>query len=660
MRAFAAVFTREIFERRFAFVVALFAGFVPLIGSLAYGWRSPDAGEGRVLVAFVGATALSAAFAILLGAAVIVGETKEKRISFYFSRPIPSASLWAGKLLAAIAITLATAFLAFAPGWLSGNGRARKLWGLDATLGRTALAALALAVVFVLGSHAVVTVARLRSPWVALDLILAAALVFLAGLALRTLLRDTFMTFAGGSPGINIAAISVAGLAVAVALALTFASLAQVAEGRTDARRAHGAFSVVFFGISGLAVTLVGGYAAWCASARVTDLAQISGSVQAAPRGPWLLAAGPLRAGRGGAAFLFDASGDRSLRVRGYDTVFSQDGMHAAWGERRFGFSGWAGTAEILIADLATGRVIETGIRLDSWWTNLALSPTGRRLAVRSGKTITVYDLSNPANPRNLSAYNVATERRTFAFVDEETLRVFPRVLSNTWRHDLEESQIEISELSLLSKKSLVTGRLDRETLPFLRLSPDARFFVGTRRLSDDALPDQVLTLRDGSTAAQLATLADRLRSPQARFLTGNRIAVLGLAGASARLLFFEGEKGWGAPARTIDLGPAMRVALGGEIATGRVVVALNSHDGDDDAARREWKSFSVEAATGSRAPLPNGLVPVNRFGFWYNAILPPAEASSPASSLFLDADGRLVRLDPATGARTVLLGKGK
>ncbi|HVO50452.1 MAG TPA: hypothetical protein VMV60_05635, partial [Thermoanaerobaculia bacterium] len=66
MRAFAAVFTREIFERRFAFVVAFAAGFVPLIGSLAYGWRSPDAAEGRVLVALVGATALSAAFALLL------------------------------------------------------------------------------------------------------------------------------------------------------------------------------------------------------------------------------------------------------------------------------------------------------------------------------------------------------------------------------------------------------------------------------------------------------------------------------------------------------------------------------------------------------------------------------------------------------------------
>ncbi len=116
---------------------------------------------------------------------MIVGETKEKRISFFFSRPIPSASLWAGKLVAAISITVATALLAFAPGWLSGNRAARSLWGFDATPGTTVLAALALAVVLVLGSHAVVTVARLRSPWVVLDLVLAPALVFLAAISLR-------------------------------------------------------------------------------------------------------------------------------------------------------------------------------------------------------------------------------------------------------------------------------------------------------------------------------------------------------------------------------------------------------------------------------------------------------------------------------------------
>ena len=79
MRAFAAVFAREIHERRILFVVALASGLAPLLVSLATGWSRPDAAELRVLVALVGAAALSAAFAILLGGTVIVGEAKEKR-----------------------------------------------------------------------------------------------------------------------------------------------------------------------------------------------------------------------------------------------------------------------------------------------------------------------------------------------------------------------------------------------------------------------------------------------------------------------------------------------------------------------------------------------------------------------------------------------------
>jgi len=658
MRAFAAVFTRELFERRFVFLVAFLAGFVPLIGSGLYGWSTPDAAEGRVLVALVGATALSAAFALLLGAAVIVGDTREKRISFYFSRPIPSASLWAGKLLAAIAITLATAFLAFTPGWLSGNGRARNLWGLDATPGRTALAALALAVVFVLGSHAVVTVARLRSPWVALDLILAPTLIFLAAVFLQALLREAFTNryASAGQIAATMSTVLVA-LGAAILLALLAASLAQVVEGRTDARRAHGAFSVVFFGILGCGVALLGGYAWWCASARATDLASIS-DAGTAPRGRWVTVAGPLRAGRLGGSFLFDPSSGRSLKVRSFGAFISQDGARASWCETRIGFFEKGNRYEMYVADLSSGKAFATGMPCAG--APPAFSPSGNRLSFLDGGTLAVYDVSKPENPKQMFASQTdAGSALAMAFVDEDTVRLFPRVFNARTRSGLTPESFEITEFSLPSKKSLVTGRFDRESLPYLRLSADGRYFVGSRK-TRDAENESVLALYDGRTGAPVATLASGIRSAQARFLTGNRIAVAGIEHASARLFFYEAEKGGAGPARSIALGPAARVALGGEIAPGRVVVALNASDQNDEAAAHTWKALSVEASTGAIASLGEGLVPANRYGWWSNAVLPPAEAGSPAATLFLDAESRLVRLDPATGARTVILGKGK
>ncbi|MEO8054411.1 MAG: hypothetical protein ABI768_04620 [Acidobacteriota bacterium] len=658
MKAFAVIFTREIFERRFAFVVAFAAGFVPLIGSLAYGWRSPDAAEGRVLVALVGATALSAAFAILLGAAVIAGDTKEKRISFYFSRPVASASLWAGKLLAAIAITLATAFLAFAPGWLSGSTHARSLWGFDATPGRTALAALVLAVVLVLGAHAVVTVARLRSPWVALDLLLAPTLVFLAALAMRSLLRDALTALFADYGRRNVAEWALIGLAGLVLLALLAASFVQVSEGRTDARRSHGAFSVVFFGIVGAAVALLGGYAWWCASAKATDLAQVTGGVQIAPRGSWVVAGGPLRAWRGAGAFLFDTTSGRSIRVRSGNAVLSRDGTRAAWNEPRFGFfERTDNRGDVFIADLPNRRAIGTGLEAGAWsW--MALSPSGLRLAVFDGKTLAAFDVSDAENPKQIAVFRVEHEFR-YAFVDEDTIRAFPRIF-NPRTERLDPARLEIADFSLSSKKSLVTGRFELETLPVLSLSPDARFFVGTRRLTEDPQGRRALTLHDGRTGSLVATLAADLRGSQARFLTGGRVAIAGIGEAGARVVFFEGEEGWAAPGRAVELGPATRVALGGEIAPGRVAVSLLQFEENLPASRRIATLAVVDAASGKVVSHYDGLVPADRFSWWFTPVLPPAEAGSPSSSLFVDADSRLVRLDPATGAQTVLLGRSK
>lgn len=660
MRAFAAVFAREVFARRIVFPVAFAAGFMPLIGSLAYGWSKPDAAEGRVLVALVAAATFSFAFALLFGGSVIAGETSEKRISFFFSRPISAAAIWSGKLVAVLFLTFVPAALALVPAFVTSTAKANvsvsRLGG--AQLGVLALFLATLLVA--LGAHAVVTIARLRSPWVALDLLLAPALVLLAAAFLRSLLRDTLaneFSDAGGPKALTVTIVLLAG---AVFVALLLASFVQVAEGRSDARRAHGAFSIVFFGILGTAVALVGGYAAWCASAKATDLAQVWGSVQTAPRGTWIAAGGPIRAWRGGGAFLFDASSGRSIRLRGGDAVFSQDGTRAVWGEPRFGFfERKDNRADLLIADLASGRSVATGLETEAW-SFLAFSPSGRRLAFRDGKTLSVFDVSEARNPRQLAAFGDLDDHRGFAFVDEDTLRLFPRFHNVTKRSDHSPASFEIAELSVPSKKSLVMGRFDRETLPYLRLSPDARFLVGTRRLTDDPGGAQTLTLHDGRTGALVATLADGLRSLQARFLTGGRIAVAGIAGAQARLVFFEGAKGWGAPGRIAELGPAKRVVLGGEFAPGHVAVSLIPFEENSWALQRGAKLAIVDAATGAVAPGPDGLVPADRLGWWLTPALTSAEAGSLASSLFLDADGRLVRLDPKTAAQTVLLGRSK
>ena len=646
MRAFAAVFAREIFARRLVFPVSFAAGFIPLAGSLAYGWSKSDAAEGRVLVALVTAAAFSLAFALLFGGSVIAGETSEKRISFFFSRPLPAAAIWGGKLLAVLFLTFVPAALALVPTFATSSAKTvRNVFGAGVEPWSVALATVCCVLSLILGAHAVVTIARLRSPWVALDLLLAPALVLLAAAFFRALIRDGVAAWPLG--GFDLSPVLLL-LMAAVLVALAAASYTQVAAGRTDARRAHGAFSVVLWGILGTATAALGGYAWWVASARATDLALADGGVLAAPRGSWTTVVGPLRAARGYGRFLFEASGSRSIRVRGYDAAFSADGARAAWGEERFGLFERGRRSDVHVADLTSAGTVETGIECGPW-SRVALSPSGRRLAVRDGNTLAAYDVTRPDKPQQLAAFRLEGEERHAVFVDEDVIRLFPR-FHNAARKDVAPATLEITELSLPSKKASVAGRFERETLPFLRLSADGRLFVGVR--------EKRLTLHDGRTGALLSTLSEDLVAPKMRFLSGDRMVVAGVVdGKGVLKIFLESER---TPAHMIDLGPAGSVVLGGEVAPGHIAVSLSPFQSNDESSRRAWKLAFVDVTTGAISPGPDGLVPADRFAWWFSPVLPPAEAGSPASKLFLNASGALVRLDPATGAQTVLLGRSK
>ncbi|MCM3876652.1 MAG: hypothetical protein NEA02_09560, partial [Thermoanaerobaculia bacterium] len=186
MKALAAVFAREIHARRLVFPVALATGFTPLLVSLVTGWSKPGAADMRLIVAFVAAAAFTLAFALLFGGSVLAAETSEKRISFFFSRPIPAGAIWGGKLLAALFLSFVPAFLVLTPAALIGSVELRT--GPDLWIAAILLAVCAL--FLVLGAHTAVTIARLRSPWIALDALFAVLSALGVALSARALLRD--------------------------------------------------------------------------------------------------------------------------------------------------------------------------------------------------------------------------------------------------------------------------------------------------------------------------------------------------------------------------------------------------------------------------------------------------------------------------------------
>lgn len=645
MRAALVVAAREIADRKRILLAAAVAGLLPFLAPLFPNIAKGDVPQARAILAMVFLVSFGIGTAVVLGSTILVRDFAERRASFYFARPLPSLAIWGGKILAAFLLASGAAFLCGLPAWIASPGIGVLPALFAGPVSPTVAAFGAAGALFggllflVVLFHAAAVAIRSRSPWLVVDI----ALLVVGGIAARRLwlvLARVQAPIASEFPNWSVPVLLTA---------LILSGAVQVSVGRTDLKRGHGAQSLVLWGILGSFLLVLGGFAWWVDSARAADLASIDGGVMVAPRGPWVVVGGPLRAGRGEGLFLFDTTGDRSLRIRSGGAVFSAGGTRTAWGEERLGFFEKGRKAGLFVADLDSARVVETGLEC-SVWCRIALSPSGSRLAVLDGETIAAYEISDAANPKQLAAIRVEAASRSFAFVNDDTVRVFPQIFNVTTRKDVSPRELEIEELSLLSKKSLVTGRFERDSLPYLRLSAEGRYLVGTR--------EKRLTLHDGRTGALLAALAENLRSPQVRFLTGDRIAVAGIAGESARLLFFEGEKGWGAPSLFVELGPARRVVLGGEIAPGRVALSLLPFEENLPASRRAVKLAFVDVSTGLVSPGPDGLVPADRFSWWVSPVLPPVDSGLPSPTLFLDSEGRLIRLDAATGERKQILPK--
>jgi hypothetical protein len=278
MRRFAAVALREVAERRSVLVAAAAAAVLPFLVPLLPSVPASDAGTARAVTALVLACAFGVGGAVLVGASVVGRELAERRLSFHFARPLPAPVIWGGKLVGGLALVLLAEAIVYLPASLA-SGR---FPGLIDRFDASAIAALLLLAVplFLLAWVGSVAV-RSRSPWLVVDFVLlaaSAAAVFLLG---RKLARFEAV------PGPE-AILTMVGVLLA---ALLVATLVQVAAGRTDLRRGHGAQSLALWAV--LMAGLAAG-AAWVERVVDPGVARLEGAVAepAGPGGTWVVVEG--------------------------------------------------------------------------------------------------------------------------------------------------------------------------------------------------------------------------------------------------------------------------------------------------------------------------------------------------------------------------------
>ena len=184
MRGLWAIVVRELRDKRTLLIGALVLGVIPWIAPFMPGLHHFRADDVRGAFMMLLGISLPPALGLGLGASVVGDEVAGRRLGFYFARPLGAWAIWGGKMLVALLVPVTAVVLIFIPAtllhslggddpsrsWLGGTASPLTfepfLWSLGASVLLCALA------------HVGAGLYRTRSPWLALDLALAA---FVAG-----------------------------------------------------------------------------------------------------------------------------------------------------------------------------------------------------------------------------------------------------------------------------------------------------------------------------------------------------------------------------------------------------------------------------------------------------------------------------------------------
>ncbi len=643
MSKLLAVAARELRERWLLFPAALAVGFFPLILP-AFGLER----DVMPVVGVVSAVLLGAAAGVITGASMLARDAANGRLGFLFSRPVSWPAIWGGKWLAALALVIVSGFLAAIP-WMvafplaSVGGHHGDSW-LRAMLDGEGAALFLAAIVLAVGiANFGATLFRSRSPWLAADLVLLLAAFwatrrYVAPLWLFGVLRVQ----SGWEVVLPLAPLVIGFLA---------GSMAQVAVGRTDVRRAHGALSLAFWAVIGLTLVSAAAYWGWIRSAGPADVTVHA--VTPGPGGRWIYVEGSAeRSGYYPHGFLIDTTSGRYARLPGPSLDRSRYGMGLQFSaDGRSAAVLWSGgqEAELSLFDVAGGtpRVTEVGLESSpppTWSTAFALSPSASHVFVVHESGASLFAL--PSGKRVATTTIPPGWRPALVrFLAEGEVRAW-LLPSADVPHARGRAEMRVVDLATDGRSRAATFPLAAALEPFGAWRTVVADAAGRRLLT----PDGGVRLRDGATGELVATLVEGDGRLPAFFLADGRIVVGGAAGANAakaRLLVFD-RSGARLNEVPLELWP-WGLSVGPEVAPGCVAVSpFRSPYLSED-------TLVVDVGDGRVVERLSGLRPA--IGFWMPSA--PVQANATSVHFFRDVEGRVVRVDFATGERKVVAGRG-
>jgi hypothetical protein len=605
MNTAVIIASRELRDRTRLFLIAAAMAVVPFGAALTVRENRQVA---IAMVACFLASAYTGALAVALGVSSVGRDLTEKRLSFFFAKPVSAASIWTGKAMAALltlagafAIVVLPAFLFVNDGWMYNwpvGGRALTIY--TAVIGT----------VLFFTSHAASTMFRSRSALIAVDFVLLAAM-------LTAILAMTRPILLGG--GLDLVLKMLVVISASLLVILAVAPIWQLARGRIDPRRNHAAFSTVLWSSAAVVVTVAAGYALWVISAPLSSLTHLY-NVDQSPSGQWLSLSGQT-ANRGEyqATFLVDAaSGERQrVPVAPWSTVHvSRDGKTAVWMESDE-LIPRIGTFRVYTRRLEPGaKPVATPLVMKAPRT-AQLSDDGSRLAVTTPDKIEVYEVGTG---RLLGATTGigSTTRQSIFFAGPDVVRLLEISFGAA-------STMRIREFDVRRRKLTTTPERPAPRSVMVQVNRDgSRLF-----LRQDAV------VLDTKTGNVLATLPVKSARPffSAMLNDGSTVVT-----KDSKLYHFDPN---GALLAEIPI-PVQHAGVVGLVGRSKVLLTSGSTNAED------WRMLVVDLSTRKVEVVVPGLR--SALAWWSDPVLP--QFTEDAAIAAMDGERKLVLIDARTGAR--------
>jgi hypothetical protein len=563
MSSTLAVARRELSERSFVFITAAVLAVVPFLFTVIPGTWFPR----MSVVATIGGVAavgFSLALSIVLGSALIGRDLAEKRMSFYFSKPLSASSIWFGKLLAAIFTVVVCLALIATPMLLVAHRDWDTSWNVDIGAGAGLVVAISIALIAI--SHAISTMLRSRSALAILDIALAVGSIFSAVQLIRKLLTGFAVTLA---VGLGIA------MGAAVILAIIFGGAWPLSRGRVDRVRNHVELSKALWISVAAILALSGAYVGWVVNVTPLDLKPQIETTQS-PRGPWVVMGGLTRHRADYAAtFAYDLDTGHSIRLKGgrpwWSSAINAGGTHALWVELH---SIHNMLGELCLQPLREGaEPVHSGLEVGASDLFVASDDGSRLAVVANDGLVTVQDV---AAQKAVGSAKVALSddlriRRAF-FIDNDTLRMYALSVTRAGVVAPAERTIDIWELNARTRSLQHTGTY-HAVAPKLQMTVSRD---GSRAVISRGSESGGLTVLDARTAAVIGTIP-AVSMSRLMFTADNGFAAI--TDNNSMLTIYGPDL---AVRRTIPIGQRSGTVMGAELTGGRLFIVsagLGKHE---------------------------------------------------------------------------------